>query len=174
MRVREAEIKDSAGLAEIQVDSYRTAYAGILPPAYLDQFTYEEQEQDWRELLSSQGVDILLVAETDCGEILGYALGRPGPTEIPPFDRELVALHVRRSHQRQGIGHRLIAAIARELKDRGCNSLMLWVLEGNPAHALYERLGGEPLGEKDWGGNQTYGTAVKETACGWADIRELL
>jgi hypothetical protein len=50
--VRQATIGDSCGLARVQVDSYRRAYAGIFPPSYLAHFTYEEQEQDWHDLLS--------------------------------------------------------------------------------------------------------------------------
>jgi hypothetical protein len=56
LNIRKATIVDSAGLARVQVDSYRTAYAGIFPPAYLDHFTYEEQEQDYRNLLTSEKV----------------------------------------------------------------------------------------------------------------------
>ena len=41
MNVRQARIEDSAALAQVQVDSYRTAYAGMLPQAYLDRFAFE-------------------------------------------------------------------------------------------------------------------------------------
>ena len=40
--IREATAADSPGLARVQVDSYRTAYAGLFPQAYLDRFSYEE------------------------------------------------------------------------------------------------------------------------------------
>ncbi|MFU8773596.1 MAG: hypothetical protein ACNA8H_14410 [Anaerolineales bacterium] len=52
MNICKATIEDSAGLARVQVDSYRTAYAGIFPQAYLAHFTHEEQ--DWRNLLMSE------------------------------------------------------------------------------------------------------------------------
>ncbi|MEJ2212461.1 MAG: GNAT family N-acetyltransferase [Anaerolineae bacterium] len=107
MNIRRANVHDSAALAHLQVDSYRSAYAALLPQSYLDHFTYEEQEQDWRDLLSSATSDVLYIAETDSGEGVGYALGRAGPTEIPPYDGEVVALHVRPTHQGQGLGRRL-------------------------------------------------------------------
>ncbi|MFN2283450.1 MAG: GNAT family N-acetyltransferase, partial [Anaerolineae bacterium] len=91
MNIRRAKFEDSAGIAHVQVDSYRTAYAGIFPQAYLEQFTYEEQTQDWRDLLSAESEDVLYVAETDAIAIVGYALGRPGLSDIPPYDSELVA-----------------------------------------------------------------------------------
>lgn len=170
VKIRRARVQDSAALAQIQVDSYRTSYAGILPRAYLDHFTFDEQEQDWRDLLSSGCDDLLYVAENGAGEIGGYALGRPGPSEIPPYDGELVALHVRHSFQGQGIGRQLIAAVASELQQGGSTALMLWVLEGNRAQSLYEVLGGRVIGEKDWGGNEAFGTQVKEVAYGWPDL----
>ena len=146
-QVRRAQTDDCAGLARVQVDSYRTAYAGLVPEDYLAQFTYEEQEQDWRDWLVSHPSDILYVAESDRGEIMGYALGRPGQSNIAPYDSELLALHVRRAYQRQGIGRELLAAMAGELKLQGCLSLMLWVLEKNPARSFYEDLGGRLIGE---------------------------
>ena len=142
MHIRPAQIDDSADLAYIQVDSYRAAYAAFFPPSYLAHFTYQEQEQDWRDWLSDRPDDVLLVAETDAGEVVGYALGRPKVSETPPYDGELLALHVRQSHQRQGIGTQLIAATAAHLAQAGCKSLILWTIAGNRARSLYERLGG--------------------------------
>ncbi|MBN1875258.1 MAG: GNAT family N-acetyltransferase [Anaerolineae bacterium] len=174
VNIRKANIKDSTGLAKVQVDSYRRAYAGIFPQSYLDHFTYEEEGQDWRDLLSSETEDILYVAATDTGEIVGYALGRPGPSDIPPYDSELVALHVHHSYQRQSIGKQLIAAIAKQLQQKGCTSLMLWTLEKNLVRSMYERLGGQAIGVKDWGGNEEFGIEVKEVAYGWLNIENLI
>jgi GNAT superfamily N-acetyltransferase len=165
--IRRARMEDCAGLARVQVDSYRTAYAGIFPQSYLDAFTYEEQEGDWRDLLASGGDDILCVAESHSGEIVGYALGRPGSGGVEPYDSELVAWHVRRLYQRRGIGRRLVAAVAGQLKREGCRSLMLWVLEENPTRTIYQRMGGRLLDVQ-----QTSHGAV-EVAYGWPDIESL-
>ena len=37
IEVREAVPEDSPGIARVQVDSYRTAYAGLFPEPYLAQ-----------------------------------------------------------------------------------------------------------------------------------------
>jgi GNAT superfamily N-acetyltransferase len=167
VQIRKAKVEDSASLARVQVDSYRTAYAGIFPQPYLDRFTYEEQEQDWRDLLTSETGDKLLVAETETGEIVGYALGRPGATTVPPYDAELVAVHVRAAHQGQGIGRELVAAMARQFIEAGCRSLLAWVLEKNPARLFYEQMGGALLAE-----TQTSQGAV-EVAYGWSSLDSL-
>jgi GNAT superfamily N-acetyltransferase len=166
--IREATMEDSAGLARVQVDSYRTSYAGLMPRAVLDGFTYEEQEQDWRDWISSQPEDLLYVAEAATGEIVGYALARPGPIAAPPFDSELVALHVRRAHQRQGLGRRLMATVAEQLGLQDCKSLMLWILEENPARGFYEHLGGQLLDER-----KMSSASVHEVAYGWPTIESL-
>jgi hypothetical protein len=42
----------------------------------------------------------------------------------------------------------LIATLAQRLRQAGCASLMLWTLAENPARAIYERLGGQLIGQK--------------------------
>ena len=169
MRTREATPEDSAALARVQVDSYRTAYKNLLPDEYLAQFTYEEQEQDWRDLMASPTGDILLVAEND-SEILGYALGRRLP-DASTYAGELVALHVRAPHQREGAGTALVSAMAHRLASEGCKSLILWVLEGNSARQFYEKLGGMPAGTQtiELGDN----ISTTEVGYGWPDITAL-
>jgi ribosomal protein S18 acetylase RimI-like enzyme len=174
MLIRLAKIEDCAGMARVQVDSYRNAYAGILPQEYLDHFTYAEQEQDWHELLEAGLEAVLLTAVDAQDQVIGYALGRSGLSEIPPYDRELVSLHVRKERQGQGFGRALIAEMAHALQQRGCNSLMLWVLaENKPARALYEQLGGRLIGEKTsllGEGN----IQAHEVAYGWEDLQSLI
>ena len=168
MRIRGAMIEDAAGIARVQVDSYRTAYAGIWPESVLGRLSYGEQEQDWRDWISANPDDVLYVAELDTGEIVGYALARCGPTEIAPYDSELIALHVLLPHQRQGWGRSLVATIARELQDRGCKSLMLWVLQENRARRFYERLGGKLLNRQKLSGSKpevAYGWLVIDVLC---------
>jgi ribosomal protein S18 acetylase RimI-like enzyme len=172
IKIRAAKYDDSEALAQIQVDSYRSAYAGILPQSYLDAFSYEEQTQDWRDLLVQPQSFILLIAEGETGEVIGYALGHAGETALPPYDSELDALHVRRADQRQGAGRALITAMAQSLADEGAAAMMLWVLKQNPARALYERLGGQPLGHRSVTLDEG-DTMADELAYGWDDIRLL-
>ncbi len=168
--VRAARAEDAAALAQIQVDSYRTAYAGLLPAEYLAHFTYAEQTQDWLDLLAGPGTDLLMVAER-ADELIGYVLGRAGPTLWPTYDAEIVALHVRRAEQRQGVGRRLLAVLAGELRQAGCTAAVLSVLEGNSARAFYHRLGGIELGRQQVELGDDH-TAV-EIVYGWSDIAAL-
>ncbi len=167
IHIRPPRREDAAALARIQVDSYRSAYAGIFPQDYLNQFSYDAQEVDWIEQLASASLDVILVAEAGDSQPAGYAVGRMQASYDAPRDSELVSLHVRRSLQRRGIGRRLVTALAASLAARGCRAMMLWVLEANPARAFYERLGAVPLE-----GRKRTITAY-EVAYGWPDIQAI-
>jgi ribosomal protein S18 acetylase RimI-like enzyme len=172
IKIRRATINDSMGIAQVQVDSYRTAYAGIFSSAYLEHFTYEDQAQDWYDWMMNKPRDLLFVAQSESGEIVGYALGRPGRTAIEPFDCELLALHVRQEFQQQGIGKSLLVKMAEQFQAQGCTSMMVWVLAKNPAVAFYEKMGGKQIGKQE----VEVGEREKavEVAYGWADMAGLL
>jgi len=170
VQIRTALTTDSRALAQIQVDSYQTAYRGIFPDEILDSFSYTEQEQDWQDWMREKSSDQLLVAETEIGEIIGYALARAGNTKLAPYDGEVMALHVRTDFQHRGIGRALFMESARGLQASGSLSLLVWVLELNhPAIRFYQRMGGKATGrqvlelEKD-------GDTLIELAYGWLDI----
>ena len=171
--IRPATMADSASIAEMQVASYRATYAGILPADYLAGFSEEEQTADWRAWSAKHPDDVLLVAVEPDDEVVGYTLARPGVEATTGYASEIIALHVRGSHQGRGIGRRLLAAAASALRDAACPSVMLWTLSPNPARAWYERLGGRLLAEKPWGGNDEFGLVMTEVAHGWTDIGAL-
>jgi ribosomal protein S18 acetylase RimI-like enzyme len=168
--IRPAVPVDCAGIALVQVDSYRCAYAGMFPPTYLEQFSTKEQEQDWLRLLAERPEDILLVAETPEHKITGYVLAVARSEIHPGYDAELVALHVNKAFQRGGAGRALVHRAVELLIERGCRSVMLWTLRGNPTRGWYERLGGECIGEKK---DDIDGWTVVEVAYGWKNIFSL-
>ena len=169
-QIRSAILEDCPGIAKTQVDSYRTAYVGLLPAAYLEHFTYPEQEQDWVEILSSNMQAILLVALSEEKQVAGYILASAKPDIFPGYDSEIIALHVQPPFQRKGIGRALISNATESLIARGCKSVMLWTLKGNKTHQWYEKLNGKWLAEKS---DQIDGSAFTEIAYGWEEISAL-
>ena len=71
---------DARAIAQVQVDSFLSAYRDLLPGEYLANFTYGEQEKDWMGWQTEHPQDILLVAE-EGGVVIGYALSRKVPEE---------------------------------------------------------------------------------------------
>lgn len=168
--IRPATGTDSAGIAFVQVTNYRLSYAGLFAKQYLDHFTVEKQTQDWRELFQTQPSEIVFVAEAD-GKIVGYALSRALAREMPNYESELVAFHVLPEYQKRGIGTKLFSATANALKQKGCQSLMLWTLKRNPVRRYYEKLAGELLGDKEYDLDDE---RVTEVAYGWKNIDSLI
>jgi ribosomal protein S18 acetylase RimI-like enzyme len=168
--IRPAVLSDGASLAKVQVDSYRSAYASLLPKAYIEAFTYKEQEQDWLELLGAGTNDILLVATSAEKQVIGYVLARAVPEIYPGYDSEIVAMHVRQAFQRHGIGKALMSKAIEGLQERDCKSVMLWTLKNNTTRQWYERLDGKLLGEKNYKINDL---DVTEVAYGWENITAL-
>jgi GNAT superfamily N-acetyltransferase len=168
--IRKATIEDSNGLAQVQVDSYCTAYAAFFPKEYIDHFTYEEQEQDWIDLLKSGTDDILLVALSTEGQVIGYAFARAEAEIHSGYDSEVLALHVRKQFQKYGVGKALLQKAIEELEQRGCKSVMLWTLKGNPIRTWYEKLQGKLISEKSY---QVDDWTIEEVAYGWDDISTL-
>ena len=169
--IRSATINDSAGIAHVQITSYRTAYKNFFPPAYFEQMTEVEQTQDWRDLMNHMEHDALLVAKNDASEIVGYALGQAEREVFDKWECELVALHVLPEYQHQGIGSKLFAEMACEMKRRGKTALMLWTIKENPVRAFYARLGGELIGEKSYDVDEM---RVTEVSYSWKNIDELI
>jgi L-amino acid N-acyltransferase YncA len=103
IRIRKALAEDCPGIAQVQVDSYRTAYVGLFPEPYLAQLTYEEQAQDWQAWLETNADDLLLVALSADNQVIGYVLARAQPDIYPGYDAEILALHVKLPYQGSGI-----------------------------------------------------------------------
>lgn len=174
IRIREARSDDAQGIAEVHVASWRAAYRGIVPDEYLAQLSVEQRARRWLETLAV-GVEIIYVAEDDAeggGHIVGFASGGVERSEdMPAYDGELYAVYVLQEYHGQGIGRRMVRALAERLAKRNFNAMLVWVLADNPYRGFYERLGGQLLGEK---AIAIGGTSLTEVAYGWRDIRALL
>jgi ribosomal protein S18 acetylase RimI-like enzyme len=173
MRVRVASVEDAPGIARVHVDTWRTAYRGILPADFLNALSYEARTQRWCENLARAGPpQFTLVAEDDDGALVGFAGGGSERDGMPGYDGEIYAVYVLNRHQRLGIGRQLMAVSARHLMDQGFGAAMLWALEANGrARAFYEALGGQLIGRKT---KDIADTPQIEVAYGWPDLTMLI
>ena len=120
LRVRVANLDDAGPIARVQVDTWRTTYAGIVPTEYLAGLSYRDRESKWTDILSAgRPVESNFVAETDGGEVVGFAGGGPEREGNPTFRGELYAIYLFEEYRRAGVGRRLVSAVARRLLDAG-------------------------------------------------------
>lgn len=168
--IRDATVEDATGIARVHVETWRSAYAGILPSEYLARLSWEEGARRLQEYLKNMEPErFLLVAEVQ-GEIAGFSSGGPERSGDEVYRGEIYALYVLPAYQRQGIGRRLVGASARRLLQAGTGNLLIWVLSANPSRRFYERLGGQPVREREI---EIGGISLPEVGYGWSDLEAL-
>jgi len=145
VKIREGGPDDAAAVAKLHTESWRSAYAGIMPAGYLDGPLEATQLEVWEARFAALAYlgggppPCLLVAE-DAHGIGGFVY------LIPQADDRILLdnLHVRPHRKRSGVGGRLLRqGLGWAATHHPGRPVHLEVLRDNtPARAFYERLGG--------------------------------
>ena len=147
--VRTATSADADAIGHVQVETWRTAYAGLLPQETIDAFDVSARQAMWREGLAraprpGSATFVALVED----EIVGFAT--VGASHSEDGSGELYAIYVDPSRWGHGAGRALIEHAERSLRESGFPEALLWVLEGNErAERFYRAAGWEHDGEKE-------------------------
>jgi ribosomal protein S18 acetylase RimI-like enzyme len=149
MTIRRQRLADVAAVSQVRARSWRAAYDGIVPAAFLDSFepTPESIARDEERFLGRGGQVYSFVALLD--EILvGFVVAGPDRDLGPPAG-EVWAIYVDPAYWGSGIGNRLLGKALGALRDADRDPIALWVLEENrPARSFYEHAGFVPTGER--------------------------
>lgn len=166
--IRMATPGDAAAIAEIYVETWRAAYAGLLPDRALLRMSQYQHAAMWSRAISRRGrSEAVLVAELSDGEVVGFgSCGRSRGTGLP-YAGEVFTLYVLHDHQGTGVGRGLLGGLFQRLLEAKLNSALVWVLARNPARFFYEAMGGRRIAERM---ENLWGAAVPETAYGWPDL----
>jgi len=167
--IRPARPTDASGIARLDVETWRTTYAGVLPASYLVGLSERRREIGWRSVIQREPRDVRVAADP-VGAIVGF--GSCGPNRGDRFFAgEVFTLYVAPDWQNQGIGRRLLIALFRRLVAAGRHSAILWVLRDNPSRFFYEHLGAQQVSQKTLG---VGGAAVEASGYGWRDLPSFL
>ena len=171
--IRAANPADAGQIARVHVDSWRTTYESIMPAEYLAGLSYRDRESMWNEALTTDRPSSgIFVAETEGGDVVGFASWGPEREGDSTYRAELYAIYILQEHQNRGLGRDLVSAAAQSLLDDGLSSMLLWVLEDNhPACRFYESLGGQRVGRKTV---TIGGVDFEEVSYGWRDVSRLV
>jgi GNAT superfamily N-acetyltransferase len=170
-RIRRAAPADARAIARVHVESWRTAYAGILPDRVLVQMSAEQKTAAWRREIETRGKSqAVLVAELADGTVAGFASCASGGGALSGFDGEIHMLYVLPDWQEQGLGRALLCGCLELLGKAGCRSAMVWALAGNPSRFFYEAMGAVRVGERH---ETLWGVKLHEVAYGWRDLSSL-
>lgn len=153
--IRRMNIEDSEMVTDVLINTWETAYRGIVSDDCLDNLDREALS----ERRKTQYKDYIVACLDD--KIVGYCWyvnDNSFSQEAPDVDCEIVALYVLPELKRKGIGRELFAYALDDLKRQGRKKMVIWCLKENyPARKFYEQMGGVIMGEhKTHIGNQDY------------------
>lgn len=142
--VRPARATDAAAIAEIQLETWRTGYRRILPPAAFAAVDVTDAELRWRDaVLAPPTVAHGVFVATVDGRLVGLAAVGPG-TDVDAADDggEILELLVAPGEQRAGHGSRLLQAAVDHLEAHGFRRLVTWRFEADePALTFFRSAG---------------------------------
>lgn len=167
MIIRAATLEDIEGIARVHVDSWRSTYKGIVSESYLSSLSVEKRKKSWEEILNHLSKDDRVFVSEDEGRIVGFANGGKNRLANTEYDGELYAIYLLEEYQGKGIGNKLVQEVVNTLKANNYNSMMVWVLEANPAIGFYRKLGGEEFTREEIKIGED---AFIEVALGWKNI----
>jgi L-amino acid N-acyltransferase YncA len=142
MKIRRAIPSDSADIARVHVDSWKTAYSGIIADDYLDSLSYQERELWWFENLSTSGRFVFVAedstSESNQDKIIGFcARGRNPSKSDSEYKSELGSIYILQGHRGRGVGKALVHSLAVSLVESEFSSMIVWVLSKNPYRRFY-------------------------------------
>jgi ribosomal protein S18 acetylase RimI-like enzyme len=165
IKIRTARPGDAGDIAKLDVETWRSTYAGVLSVPYLVGLSPGRREIGWRHVILKEPGDVRIAVEP-AGAVVGF--GSCGPCRGDHrFLGEVFTLYVAPDWQNQGIGRQLLIALFQRLVAAGRPSAIIWVLRDNPARFFYERLGGRRVSRR---GLLVGGTTVAADAYGWPDL----
>ncbi|WKL01227.1 GNAT family N-acetyltransferase [Paenibacillus amylolyticus] len=168
MLIRPACEGDAQGIAHVHTESWKTTYRGIVPDDFLDHLTIESRLSQWEKTIRSGEKDqILVVAEQDDGNIVGFACGGKEREGKLPYDGELYAIYLLKEVQQAGIGQQLATHVVNHLQIQNMKRLIIWALERNSACRFYEKMGGTPVHTQSI---RIAGQDLIEVGYGWEDL----
>jgi ribosomal protein S18 acetylase RimI-like enzyme len=168
--IRQARLGDARAIGRIEVDTWRSTYAGMLPDRVLLAMSQERRIASWAGVLRHRPGDVYVAIDQGRG-IAGFGDCGPQRDGTFAFAGEVYTLYVSPDAQGRGFGRQLLIALFARLVDCGHRSALVWVVRANPARFFYERLGGKLVLHRPI---PVSGTPVEAIAYGWKDLRAVI
>ena len=136
MEIRRMRKEEADDISRIYASSWRNAYRGIMPQAYLDGFS----DLRWVPLISEDFSKSYVLL--DNGRYIGTSSISPARDEKMAGWGEVISLYLLPEYFGKGYGRILLDFCLNELKNEGFDRVYLWTLEKNQrARTFYEKLG---------------------------------
>jgi len=142
MDIIRATIETAEDLGYVHATAWNHAYRGIVPDEYLNKyFIPEKRAEKFRKVLPSTDNEYY-IAYFD-GKPMGMVvLGKSGDDDAKENAGEVSAIYLLSGYWGKGYGKKLMDFAVNRLKEFGCSTVTLWVLEENKrARTFYEKYG---------------------------------
>jgi len=131
MNIHFAKPEHATAVAALHAASWNATYSSVLSQSYLREVVPAERKAVWQERFARPKENqFVLVAEED-GDVVGFACAFIG--EHPELGSYLDNLHVRQSHQGQGLGACLLVEVA-AICERSRPGLGLYLMVNQDNH----------------------------------------
>jgi len=145
--VRPARPDDAAGIARVQLDTWRTAYRRMLPASVLADLTQEWLAQRWHDAVTGPPTPrhrvLVAVEQAAQSYLVGFAAAGPADEHALAPDEDagtfggtvaaVTELLVEPRWGRRGHGSRLLAASVDLWRADGFDTAVAWAYEQDPA-----------------------------------------
>lgn len=131
--IEEPTVADADELGRVHVAIWQQAYAGLMPPEYLNGLDADEFATGWRERLEAPFPGTLRLVVRDDEGIVGFSTAGPPRLDDAPADLELYAINLLPRAHGTGVADDLLEATI------GDRATFLWVIEGNERAISYYR-----------------------------------
>ena len=133
--IRPAMPADAPAIAVIHVETWRAAYAGLIPASELAALSVERRALFWRKAIADHPGSVAVCTHEE--QVTGFISFGASRDEDMLHGGEIYALYVQPAHWGQGCGHWLLKHALAALRKSGFGEAMLWVLEGNERAILF-------------------------------------
>lgn len=140
-QVRRAEVDDAHAIARVHVETWRAAYAGIVPAGYLERLDVTARIHRWEQSLA-ENASATFVAVNEDGRVVGWSSFGASRDPDSTTDGELYAIYVDAAHWGYGHGRALLVHAVDMLRDQGFATVTLWVLAANGRARRFYACGG--------------------------------
>ncbi len=154
--IKKAGIRSVCGIAEVQVDCWRTTYKGIMPDEKLCALSYEKSAEKWKEFFTSGRKsdfrNTVLVAKKN-DETVGFCAGgevRKFSKRTEGYKGEIKAVYILKEHQKKGLGRIFLKYFEEMFRKKEIFSYIIWVLKDNASKGFYRKMGGKLITTKTY------------------------
>ena len=141
--IRPLTKKDVAGVAEIKVNGWKTAYKGIIDDGYLNKLNIEEYKKIFNNYVGDDNFVVAILNEKVVG-FCRFTCDTSSLSNIDYIDCELTAIYVHPNFKGRGIGTKMFEYVVDKFSNQNKNSMILWCLTDNvKSIEFYKHMGGE-------------------------------